>query len=144
MTSPCIRYKCGYKYQLAAPYTIQTEVIPGPPVNLPFLALGATGLLTVKTGYAWDGPSGPTLDTPEFMRGSLVHDALYQLMREGYIDRDTARPIADALLKKLCIEDGMAPFAADLVYEAVRHFAAAAASPKDEPCVITSPRGCVS
>ena len=64
--------------------------------------------------------------------------------REGYIDRDTARPIADALLKKLCIEDGMAPFAADLVYEAVRHFAAAAASPKDEPCVITSPRGCVS
>lgn len=142
MTPPCIQYKAGYKYQLVVPYLIQTQVIPDAPVDLPFIAMDAAGMLMVKAGYAWDGPSGPTLDTPEFMRGSLVHDALYQLMREGHIDRNTARPIADALLKQLCIEDGMLPFAADLVYEAVRHFAAFAASPQDEPSVISAPKGC--
>ena len=28
-------------------------------------------------GYAWDGPSGPTIDTPDAMPASLVHDGLY-------------------------------------------------------------------
>jgi hypothetical protein len=42
-------------------------------------------------GYAWNGPSGPTLDTRNFMRGSLVHDALYQLMREGRMDNGLRR-----------------------------------------------------
>jgi len=29
------------------------------------------------------------------MRGSLVHDALYQLMRDGHLDRATHREAAD-------------------------------------------------
>jgi len=39
------------------------------------------GVLKVATDYCWDGPSGPTIDTKNTMRGSLCHDVLYQLIR---------------------------------------------------------------
>ena len=61
-------------------------------------------------GYGRDGPSGPTLDTRDFIRGSLVHDALYQLMREGLLDHSIHR------------EDGMTALRAWWVYQGVRLF----------------------
>jgi len=47
----------------------------------PYLKLDGDGQFEFSKGYAWDGPSGSTVDTLNFMRGSLVHDALYQLIR---------------------------------------------------------------
>jgi hypothetical protein len=81
----------------------------------------------MKAGYAWDGPSGPTWDTDTFMRGSLVHDAMYQLMRLGCMDR-VHRCYADELLRDICIEDGMWSFRAWYVYKAVRSCGESAAT----------------
>ncbi len=39
------------------------------------------GVLTIRSGYAWDGPGGPAMDTPAAMYGSLSHDALYHHSR---------------------------------------------------------------
>lgn len=50
-----------------------------------YLKLSKTGLVTVDWGYRWDGASGPAIDTPNFMTPSCIHDALYQLIRDGYI-----------------------------------------------------------
>jgi predicted HicB family RNase H-like nuclease len=36
----------------------------------------------------------------------LVHDALYQLMRENYPDLNIHREAADRILQKICKEDG--------------------------------------
>jgi len=90
------------------------------------------GSLIMDLGYAWDGPSGPTIDTPSFMRGSLVHDALYQLMREGEIDRKH-RKYADELLRRICLEDGMNKFRAWYVYRAVRIFGRWTCTPRKNP-----------
>ena len=76
-------------------------------------------LLTVRTRYAWDGPSGPTFDTKTFMRASLFHDALCQLIGEGLLDKKY-RKYADQLFRKICLEDGMSKFRAWYVYLAVR------------------------
>ena len=57
--------------------------------------LNTKGHLIIKRSYAWDGPSGPTIDTKNFMRGSLVHDALYQLMRHEHLSSDEWRAVAD-------------------------------------------------
>jgi len=65
------------------------------------------GMLVIKVGYAYDGPSFLTIDTPNSMDGSLVHDALYQLMREGVISRTMFRKYADQLLRDICIKNGM-------------------------------------
>ena len=80
------------------------------------------GFLYIRPGYAWDGPSGPTIDTDDFMAGSLVHDALYQLMREGLLDI-RHRKYADELLRDICIAEGMPKWRAWYVYHSVRLFA---------------------
>ena len=60
--------------------------------------------LIVGNRYAWDGPSGPTFDTPTNMRASLFHDALCQLIGEGLLDKKY-RKYADELLRTHMLED---------------------------------------
>jgi len=129
---PCIAYNDGYKYQLKRDYSQQIDIKPSRHVDMDFIILTMIGFLIIKKGYAWDGPSGPTIDTLNFMRGSLVHDALYQLMREGKLDKDRFRDAADRLLQKICIEDGMSQFRALLVYQAVHNFGDPSADPANK------------
>ena len=138
----CIAYNGGYKYQLKQQYTLQIDIKPPNPVTTEYIKLTAQGQLTVEEGYAWDGPSGPTIDTLNFMRGSLVHDALYQLMREGEIDKAAWRERADRILQEICLEDGMSSLRAWAVYHAVRLFADPAADPASKRPVIFAPEGC--
>jgi hypothetical protein len=138
----CITYRAGYKYQLKENYTILIEIKPPAPIDTDYLALTTGGILTVKKGYAWDGPSGPTIDTLNFMRGSLVHDALYQLMRERLLDEDTYRETADRLLQTICEEDGMSSLRAWWVYQAVHFFGEPSADPANDKPVIKAPEGC--
>ena len=121
-----IRYRNlkNYKYQLLTMYTHATglQLIQNISTKNEWLKLGKKGRLTLKKGYAWDGPSGPTIDTKNFMRAALVHDGLYQLMREGLLDHEEHRESADDLLRDICIEDGMSKFRAWYVHKAVRTF----------------------
>ena len=139
MTS--IAYKSGYKYQLKEPYTVRIPVLPPVDVHTEYASLETTGDLTIKAGYAWDGPSGPTIDTLTFMRGSLVHDALYQLMRENYLVHTVYREAADQTLRDMCTEDGMSSVRAWWVYYGVRFFADPAADPSDERPLTYAPKG---
>jgi hypothetical protein len=118
-----IKYRniSGYKYQLVDDYVILTEIIAGAWENK-YIYLTAGGLLTIKQGYAWDGPSGPAIDTKTFMRGSLVHDAIYQLGRQGLPELPW-RDYADKLLIKITKEDGMCDVRCRWVLYAVRGFA---------------------
>lgn len=124
--SPQIYYKQGYKYQLTRRAFFRTG-IRGYCVNTEYITLYASGLLYIKTGYAWDGPSGPTIDTPDSMRASLPHDACYQLMRLGLIP-ESCRIIADKELRQRLLADGMDEIRAAAWYEGVHLFAGAAAS----------------
>ena len=128
MTKHQISYKSGYKYQLVEEYQVEISVTPEKNIQTNYIDLTTEGLLTIKNGYAWDGPSGPTIDTPNFMRGSLVHDALYQLMRNKLIDKEKWRKKADGDLKRMCVEDGMSRIRAWGVHEAVHCCGDSAAS----------------
>lgn len=114
-----IKYRGGYKYQLAEDYASETGIALGYGVGNHFIFLSPTGQLVIKEGYAWDGPSWPAIDTKNFMRGSLEHDALYQLMREGLLTPEH-RIIADKRLRAVCLEDGMSSARAWWVYNGVR------------------------
>ena len=138
----CIAYKSGYKYQLKEDYITTIDIKPAAPINTEYLALTPDGTLTIKKGYAWDGPSGLTFDTLTFMRGSLVHDALYQLMRERHLDKDKYRDIADRLLQKICKADGMCTFRARYVYRGVRRRGDPSADPANKRPVIRAPKAC--
>ena len=90
-----IQYKAGYKYQLVADYVISVSL----PTTAETMFLSLTeGQLFIRAGYAWDGPSGPAIDTKNFMRGSLVHDAIYQLITDGHVP-EHYRWYADRMLQ---------------------------------------------
>lgn len=133
MDKACYRELRKYKYQLVEDYDLPIDIRPAADINERFVSLSAGGRLTVRKAYAWDGPSGPTIDTLNFMRGSLVHDALYQLMRMGKLDYRVHREPADRLLQRLCREDGMSALRAWWVYQGVHLFGEANARPTDEP-----------
>lgn len=143
MSTKCIAYRSGYKYQLRLPYRDRIEIRPPAPIRTRFIRLDLDGSLEIEAGYAWDGPSGPSIDTANFMRGSLVHDALYQLMREGYLDAAVHRLQADRTLRRMCIEDGMSRLRAAWVYFFVRRFGDPHADPARRRPVKWAPRKCI-
>ena len=135
---PTITYKSGYKYQLARDYSIKLDFDVSSPVLADHLVLDTDGTLTICAGYAWDGPSGPAFDTPTFMRASLVHDALYQLMRMGRL-KPSCREYADDLMRAICLEDGMWKPRAKWCHWAVRRYAGPAADPANAKRVQVAP-----
>ncbi|WP_108650461.1 DUF1353 domain-containing protein [Dongshaea marina] len=133
-----IAYKKGYKYQLSRDYSLQIGLNPEQPINTRYITLSTEGELLIKAGYAWDGPSGPTLDTQNFMRGSLVHDALYQLMREQLLPPN-CKEDADRLLQQQCLEDGMSRLRAWWVYRAVHYFGKSSTDPANKRPTLYAP-----
>jgi hypothetical protein len=134
-----IKYTKGYKYQLYADMMVKISVIPpGLPIYTKFIDLTEKGLLIIRAGYAWDGASGPTFDTSNSMRASLVHDALCQLCRLRLLPMSLSKKI-DREFRRLCIEDGMFRWRAELWYRAVRRFGGFAIEPKNRKRVYVAP-----
>lgn len=147
---------------------------PGTPISVHggWLELRSDALLTIKAGYAWDGPSGPRAwpgllglalgawlllqglgpwavalgalaalwvfvawlarDSRDFMRASLVHDALYQLCRTGGLP-PRARGAADQVMRQHALEDGMGRTRAWALYWGVRAFGKKNARRQERP-----------
>ena len=67
-----------------------------------------TKKMVVCKGYAWDGASGPAINTKNSRRATLVHDVLYQSMREGGLRfTKPSRKWADREFLRVLKEDGM-------------------------------------
>ena len=133
MDQICYRELRSYKYQVMQEYKVKIDIKPDKDLEYKYMSLSKGGTLIVREGYAWDGPSGPTIDTPNFMRGSLVHDALYQIMRLGGLDHKKYRKRADEILREMCVEDGMSAIRAWYVYLAVQWFGESFATPRPKP-----------
>lgn len=140
MSVKCIQYKSGFKYQLTRRHIEQTAILPPSKIVTDYITLGVDGTLEIERGYAWDGSSGPTIDSKSSMRGSLGHDAKYQLIRLGLLDRKW-RAVADTEFHQDCLTDGMWGWRARLWYEAVDRFAAGAAMPGTDPLPECAPGG---
>ncbi len=114
-----IKYRAGFKYQLAESYSCMTPIKPENAIKHEFFTLSKNGKLWIKQGYAWDGASGPTFDTKSSMRPSLVHDAFCQMMRSRLIDYDKWQDTVNEFFKQQCKEDGMWGIRASIWYAAV-------------------------
>ena len=133
-----IVYRSGYKHQLAEHYQDIVEIYPEREIKSEFYQLTPNGILLVKQGYAWDGASGPAIDTKDFMRGSLVHDVLYQMMGERQLELKW-RKQADKELVRICGEDGMPFIRRQWVYSAVRLFSELSARPEGRRTIKKAP-----
>ena len=111
-----------YRYILNETYELEHPLLKGllsSTIVLKYITLTPDGYITIYENYRWDGPSGPTIDTDSFMRGSLIHDALYQLIRSKLLPISARKP-SDKLLKIICRQDGMSLFRSSYVYFGVR------------------------
>ena len=133
-----IRYKKGYKYQLHRGYTLNISIRPEKGIKTRFISLSMNSELDILQGYAWDGASGPTFDSRSSMRGSLVHDALYQLMRMDLLDRKWKSAV-DILFERILIEGGMWKWRARIWYRGVAEFATDATLAENQKEVHTAP-----
>lgn len=109
-----------YPWQVQA---LQDHVANLPNVKWDFIEL-VDGILTVKKGYRWDGASNIGNDCnfkntkDYYLRGSCLHDSIYDLMRMGYLESDFLgnvdydhdgflnRLMADCLMHMIFKEDG--------------------------------------
>jgi hypothetical protein len=139
MAKSHIRYRSGYKYQLATSYSIPITIKPKKEIKTKFIELDTTGTLTIKEGYAWDGPSGPVVDTKENMRASLVHDALYQLMRLKKLSATAYKDKADKIFKNICITDGIPKKIASAYYLGLKLGGKPATDPKNKKKIHRAP-----
>jgi hypothetical protein len=115
------KYVLAETYEDFIPFDIECNFI-----GTGYAEIWRDGFIRIKEGYEWDGPSGPTIDTDDFMDGALVHDVLYQMIREGHLPM-RKRKEADQVLRTLCLVDGMPKWRACYVYYAVRWFGRSAA-----------------
>jgi hypothetical protein len=105
-----MKYKGFYKYQLVEDFVIKVPFTVARDIHTQYISLTR-----------------------------LVHDALYQLMRQGYLDREVYREVADGLFRDLCIEDGVSKFRAWIWYWGVFNFGEVNASPRSKKLIMVAP-----
>ena len=129
MTDNFILYRDGYKIQVAAPYRFELpkEFPRDVMYNDDYLKV-ENGFCEIAAGYASDGPSGPALDTKDFIRGAVEHDAIYQLLRVSAFS-PRLRDVADRHLVEKCKQDGMPWWRRQYVYLGLKIGGAKAAMP---------------
>jgi len=139
MDDKYIEYRSGYKYQLDKDYHIKTSIRPKKEIDTQFIALDKDGNLLVRSGYAWDGVSGPVIDTANNLRASLIHDALYQLMRKRKLTAKDYKDKADKLFQKICKKDGVPAPVARTYYAVLKALGKPFTDPKNEKEVKRAP-----
>ena len=138
-------YKNQGGFQLNRPFALW---VPLEPIKTlvgddEYVCLERDGYMTFSKGYAWDGPSAPKLfikavGIKKLIRASLVHDGLYQLMRQGKLPRFRRQQV-DKLFQTHCHEDGMSSIVAWGAYCFIRELAENAASAGKAKPVLSAP-----
>lgn len=145
MRRACYKKLPRHKYELVEWYSYQTgfgklnyKIRIKNEIKIDYLKLKENGWLWFEKGFAWDGPSGPSIDSLNVMRGSLIHDGIYRLIRFGGLKYNPYKVLADKLLKKICRKDGTFWFRALYIYIGVRLFGCHSARPRSK--IICVPR----
>ena len=103
--TPTLFYTDGYKYQSRCDMVYFVGIYPKDDIVTDLIALRRDGWMWVAKYFAWDGASGPAIDTASNMRGSHAHDALAALMRMGKLPM-VCRYQANDVIRRLMIDDG--------------------------------------
>ena len=113
--------KYKYKFKVEENFSIELP-FKIPDFVHPYASL-KDGILSVKRGYAWDGASGPIINTRDTLVASLVHDVLYQAMRLNLIKSSKEnRTIADKNFFEILKMNGVNSIRRKVWYFAVRLF----------------------
>lgn len=132
-----IRYRSGYKHQLAEDARALTNIRPEKDIKTEFIDLDTDGWMDIRNAYAWDGPTAVYFFPLKLIKPSLFHDAIYQLLRMELLPQH-CRTLADDLYRRLSLENGVWRGRAWYQHRAVR-LATGAADPKNRKKIRSAP-----
>jgi hypothetical protein len=117
-----MKYSDGWKYKTEAQERADVPELAKLTLQTGYVDL-CDGVLTVESEYPWDGASFILFywfGTPKkWMVPSLIHDALYQLMRESKLE-SSYRKTVDGIFYRLLRERGVSWPVAKAAYYCVR------------------------
>jgi len=139
-SSTVLAYSKGFKYQVRE---YDFEVFVGDwgqtdDIDTKWIKLTIDGWLTIRVGYAWDGCSGPTIDSRKSMRGGAIHDAGYELIRKRFLPAKSKGPV-DNTLHGYLLADNMWQFRADYYYWGVDRFGESSTLPSHKKEILYAP-----
>jgi hypothetical protein len=112
-----------HKYRTVRKLTISTRVKPPEKISLGAdrgrVVLEPDGTMVIAKDFKWDGPSSITVDTPDWMEASLVHDVGYWAIREGALPMRYRRKY-DKEMRRILKRDKMPFFRRFYSWAAVR------------------------
>jgi hypothetical protein len=132
-----VRYREGYDLQLESPVQARTAILGHQGGNL-FVGIAPDGVLTMAAGYAWDGPTGVPIKLRSMVRAALLHDAGYQLLRDGVLPPER-RLAVDLLFRDTMRADGAWPVTAWAAFTAVRVLGGRFADPSSRKPILEAP-----
>ncbi|MBK1876564.1 hypothetical protein [Pelagicoccus mobilis] len=127
----CFEIYTQPKYQIGEPYIHQLSFDSQHELEFEHIHLSGDQL-TLQSGFSWDGASGPGIDTPKVLRGTAIHDALYNLIRAGQLDIDPFKAHADSEFIKILEEDGVSKQERAIIEESVSRFGLSSTAAPDK------------
>ena len=106
-----------YKYQLLRMKRYNGTCLQGITLDHEYVNIKDT-IIEIRKGYMWDGVSG-FIDLDSMLGGSLVHDAMYQMLRADLLEPHH-RSTADQLFKTIIKRDGTSKLLSWIAHTAVR------------------------
>jgi hypothetical protein len=110
----------SYKYELHEDVAVSVPELSKYSFYHEYFSM-AQGIIYIRKGYAWDGVSGPTIDTKNTFLAGLTHDALYQSIREKFLP-PSEKATADKIFRRLLRANGMSWFRSQYFYLGVKWF----------------------
>jgi len=140
-----LKYKINHKLVVDTRFDARIKGFDGVECALDDgLAQLRNNILSAMPGFMYDGGSGPTVDTYDTYRGTLIHDILYRLMRNDKIPYKKYRKAADIAMRIQLTKDAKIRYKHSCIlvtiisrlrpyvwYWAVRWFGESSASPVD-------------
>ena len=105
-------------YTLTRALSFATNVRPPFAIVMHYAALNQDGLLTLRPGFSWDGPSGPCPALICLMRASAGHDAFCRMIRAGSLPKKLQRRV-DRFFYRIAREDATPLMIATVTYLAL-------------------------
>jgi hypothetical protein len=132
-----IYYYDNVKYILATDMEFETKLRPGADIVTEYITLRMDGLFQIARDYPWNGANF-IVDTKHVMPASLFHDAGVDLVKRGLLPGEMAHQLAEEF-ERICVESGMEPLIAHMLYEGLDHFGDDYCSSIGNPQILTAP-----
>lgn len=114
-----IAYTNADKFVLGRDETFNLWFAPKQKIETSYGIFETNGKLTAKRGYLWSA-NFPAINTEDTRPASLVHDLIYDLIKDGLLPREPFKDLADKAMMEILIECKVPDFRAWAWYRAVQ------------------------